>query len=178
MAMYFSENVPPKFQIRKAHQPSQYSQPCSDFSSVLLYLFDDVASPLIHLTSLQVCAGAAPLLFVLEKCLYSLGYSFQDLSPATRLYSRHQRAHPLPPSLFPILKFSCSCRYPISSCLKATQMARKHGVALEAEEAVVATCTATRRISPFALRLTPRKQKRLTNAPSRHGRMRKCEGAS
>ena len=47
--------------------------------------FDGFASPLYRLTSLRVCAGEAPLLFVLEECSCSLGVHLQDLSPTTRL---------------------------------------------------------------------------------------------
>jgi hypothetical protein len=36
--------------------------------------------------------------------------------------------------------------------------------------------TATRRESPFALH--PASKKKITNAPSRYGHMRKCEGMS
>jgi len=75
MFLYLSENVPPKFQRGKAHQYSQYPQPCGDFLSILRSHFGDTASPLFRLTSLRVCAGAAPLLFVLEECLCSLGVS-------------------------------------------------------------------------------------------------------
>jgi hypothetical protein len=63
-------------------------------------------------------------------------------------------------------------------------MARTHGVALEVEEAVAAsarrdapnihTCLATRKQN-IPTCLASRKQIRFTNAPSRHGRMRKCE---
>jgi hypothetical protein len=76
MFLYLSENVSPKFQQGNAHQ---LSQPCGDFSSMLLYLFDDVFSPLFRLTSLWMCAGEAPLLFVLKECLWSLGDHLQDL---------------------------------------------------------------------------------------------------
>jgi hypothetical protein len=55
-------------------------------------------------------------------------------------------------------------------------MARANGVALEAEEEVAASA---RRDAPsIPTCLASRKQKRLTNAPSRHGRMRKIEGMS
>jgi hypothetical protein len=51
-------------------------------------------------------------------------------------------------------------------------MARTHGVALEAEEAVAASA---RRYAPsIPTCLAPRKTKRFTNAPSRYGQIRKC----
>jgi hypothetical protein len=55
-------------------------------------------------------------------------------------------------------------------------MARKHGFALEAEEAVATS--ARRYAASISTCLAFRKQKMLTNAPSRHGRMRKCEETS
>ena len=65
---------------------------------------------LSRLTSLRVCAGAAPSLFVLGGCWCScpLGNHLQVLSPTTRLSSRHQRIHVLrggiavAPSLGPV----------------------------------------------------------------------------
>jgi hypothetical protein len=62
---------------------------------MLQYLFNEVVSPLLRLTSFWVCAGAAPLLFVFKECLCSLGDHLQDLSPTTRLYSKHQRTRVL-----------------------------------------------------------------------------------
>jgi hypothetical protein len=120
----------------------------------------------------------------LERFLCSLGDHLQDLSPTTRLFKRHQRIHVIQDEIaaisslpcFPLLKFSCSYRYSISlSCLNAPQMARKHGVALEAIEAVAAS--APLRAEYSHLPCVPQ-AKRFINAPSRHGKMRKCEGTS
>jgi len=55
-------------------------------------------------------------------------------------------------------------------------MAPKGGVALEAEEAVAAS--AHRYAPSIPTCLASRKQKKFTNAPSRHGRMRTCKGTS
>jgi hypothetical protein len=55
-------------------------------------------------------------------------------------------------------------------------MARAYGVAPEAEEAVAASA---RRYAPsIPTCLASRKKKKFTNAPSRHGRLRKCEAMS
>jgi hypothetical protein len=55
-------------------------------------------------------------------------------------------------------------------------MARKHGVALDAEEEANASA---RRYAPIIHTcLASRKQKRFTNAPICHERMRKCEMTS
>ena len=63
---------------------------------------------LLCLTSTRVCAGVVPLIFVLGGAFLFFG---------------------LPPSSFVDKN---------ETCLNATQMARKHGVALDAEEAVAA----------------------------------------
>jgi hypothetical protein len=63
-----------------------------------------------------------------------------------------------------------------SLLFECTQMARKHRVALEAEEAVCAS--AHRYVPSIPTCLRPVSKKRFTNAPSHHGRMRKCEGTS
>jgi hypothetical protein len=60
--------------------------------------------------------------------------------------------------------------------LNAPKMARTHGVALEAEEAT--TASAGRYTPSIPTCLASRKQFWFTNAPSRHGRIRKCEGMS
>jgi hypothetical protein len=41
--------------------------------------------PFFQLSSLRVCAGSAPLLYVLEERLSSLGYNLQVLSPTTSI---------------------------------------------------------------------------------------------
>jgi hypothetical protein len=101
MILYLSKNLPPKFQRGKAHQFAQYPQPCGDLSLVLLYLFDDVVSPLFRLNSLRVSAEAEPLLFVLEKCLRSLSDHHQVLQKASAnpCSSGGDRGHPLAPFL-------------------------------------------------------------------------------
>jgi hypothetical protein len=65
------------------------SDRCFSISATTLSL------PLFRLTSLRVCADAAPLLFVLVGCLCSMGYHLQVVSPAARHFSRHQRTHVL-----------------------------------------------------------------------------------
>ena len=88
--------------------------------------------------------------------------------------------HPFPPFL-PLLKLSCSWRYSISlSCFNGPQMARTRGVALEAEEAVAEVVAASARHDAPRIPtcLASRTQEGFANAPSSHGRTRKCEGMS
>ena len=156
---------------------------------MLLYLSDDIVpAPLPpHLASAVRWCSALALRLGWCVCvfLFFLGDLHQVLSPTTRLCSRHQRTHVLRdgiaaiPSLplFPFLNLFCSCKHSLSlSCLNASQMARKHGVALEAEEAVAAKAP-LRAEYPY-LPCVPQAKKRFTNALSRHGRMRKSKGAS
>jgi hypothetical protein len=162
----------PKCKQDKAYRCSQcYPLPCGDFSSMTAFCL-----PLFSLNSLRVCAGAAPVLFVLG------GGSSYGQSPSSfvaetetiQQASAHpcspgwDSGHPLPPSISPPHRFSSSCRYSISlSCLNAPQVARMHRVALEAEDAVTAS---ERRYAPsISTCLASRKQKRFTNAPLRHG---------
>ena len=114
----------------KAHHCSQcISQPHGDFSSMLLYLSDDIVSaplPLHPTPGVRRCSAIA--LRLGGGCLCSLDDHLQVWSSTKRSYSRHQRIHVLRggiaaiPSfpLFSLLNFSCSCRYFISISFERT----------------------------------------------------------
>jgi len=90
----------------------------------LLHLSDDFASSSLSPHLVLVCAGAAPLPFVLEGCLGSLGYYFQLFSPTTRLYSRHQLTYDLQGGIaaIPSLHLFPPCSYPLPPSLPPPQI--------------------------------------------------------
>ena len=69
--------------------------------------------PLFRLSMLRVCAGAAPLLFVLGDDFCSLGEHLRVLPLTVRLHSRHQRAHVLRGGIaaIPSLPLSASLKF-------------------------------------------------------------------
>jgi|AntAceMinimDraft_5_1070358.scaffolds.fasta_scaffold61138_1 hypothetical protein len=158
-----------------------YPQPCGDLSSMLQYLFNDVASPLLCPTSLRVCNVA-----IFKECLCSLG----DLWATTFKICRQQRDFaagisalvffrvglgPSPPSpLFSLLKFYCSCRYPISALFECTTDGTDARSRARGRRSSRCQRAPLRADYPHGLAFY--KQKRFTHAPSRHGRIRKCEG--
>ena len=160
-----------------------YPQPCGDLSSMLQYLFNDVASPLLCPTSLRVCNVA-----IFKECLCSLG----DLWATNFKICRQQRDFaagisalvffrvglgPSPPSpLFSLLKFYCSCRYPISALFECTTDGTDARSRARGRRSSRCQSAPLRAEYPY-LPCFPQ-EKKFTSAPSRHERMRKCKGVS
>jgi hypothetical protein len=83
---------------------------------------------------------------------------------------------PSPPSLSSPSLIFLFLQITHKSLVLCTTDGQTHGVALEAEEAIAASARRFAQSIPTCL--ASRKQKRFTNATSRYGRMRKCEGIS
>jgi len=166
----------------------------SRYAGVLchVYLSDDVASPSLppHLapgvrrcSTITLRLGGAFEFIGLPPSSFVANNETLQQEPAHPCTSGWNRGNlflpsfpPLRPSPPPSLPFALNSPVladtTFVSRLNAPQMARTHGVVLEAEEAVAASA---RRYAPSISNcLAPRRTKRFTKAPSRYGQMRKC----